>query len=172
MDILWQHPPRLGEGQSRFIKLREGLELCISNYQLHDTVITKVKEREHHLEYGFVFSGVAETRHMCKESSMTFSAGKYFFTGSGVAPKEIEEFSARQPHLCLGVHMTPELFRSFAGDPSGELPISLNHLIRKPSQEYYTRVGTTTLTMQITLQQILGCPHQGLLKRMYLESKT
>ncbi|MEH1835231.1 MAG: AraC family transcriptional regulator [Nostoc sp.] len=172
MDILWQHPPRLGEGQSRFIKLREGLELCISNYQLHDTVITKVKEREHHLEYGFVFSGVAETRHMCKESSMTFSAGKYFFTGSGVAPKEIEEFSARQPHLCLGVHMTPELFRSFAGDPSGELPISLNHLIRKPSQEYYTRVGTTTLTMQITLQKILGCPHQGLLKRMYLESKT
>ncbi|MEH2252866.1 hypothetical protein [Nostoc sp.] len=76
LDILWQYPPRLGKGQSRFIELREGLGLCISKYQLSDTVITKVKEREHYLEYGFVLLGVGETRHMCKESSMTFSAEK------------------------------------------------------------------------------------------------
>ncbi|MEH2072180.1 MAG: hypothetical protein V7K47_29200 [Nostoc sp.] len=86
MDILWQYPPRLDEGQSRFIELPEGLGLGICNYQFDDTVITKVMECNHHLKFGFVLSGVLETLHMCKESSITFSAGKYFFTGSGVAP--------------------------------------------------------------------------------------
>ncbi|MEH1843086.1 MAG: PepSY-associated TM helix domain-containing protein [Nostoc sp.] len=36
-----------------------------------------------------ILSGVAETRHMYQKSSMTFNGGKYFFTGSGLAPSSL-----------------------------------------------------------------------------------
>ncbi|MBE7385474.1 MAG: hypothetical protein F6J95_029255 [Leptolyngbya sp. SIO1E4] len=50
-------PEQLGEGYYRFINLRDGVELLIGNYQLHDDVVMMMPERSHSLEYGFHFSG-------------------------------------------------------------------------------------------------------------------
>lgn len=176
-DIVWQYPPRLGEGQTRFVELREGLILAIGQGRLHDHLIVNVAEREHWLEYGFHLLGSFELRsgyakRFTTANAGAYSAGQYSFYGSGLAPQEISECLAQQSLLGVVVHMSPALFRSFTGDPSGELPTHLTHLIRPTSYEYYARAGTTTPTMQIVLQQILHCPYWGMTKRIYLESKA
>jgi AraC-like DNA-binding protein len=56
----------------------------------------------------------------------------------------------------------------FIGNASGQLPISLQHLVRSIEQECYTRVGTITPAMEMVLWQILQCPYQGLTKRTSL----
>jgi AraC family transcriptional regulator, transcriptional activator of the genes for pyochelin and ferripyochelin receptors len=159
----WQYPQQLGQGYYQEIELREGLWLAIANYQLHDCMILKSPERGHILEYSFYLCG-----HLSWESGMAVGAGEYFLCGSGMAPQETLYESAKQPLLEVNVHITPELFCSYVG----ELPKPLQPLLRKSDREYYIRSGTTTTSMQIALQQILQCPYNGLVKRMYLESKV
>ena len=177
LDVLWQYPSRLGSGTCRIIQLREGLEITISNIQLHDDLIAKVTEREHGLQFDFTLSGELDLRSHYQERFVTagaghYSAGQYFFCGSGMAPQEVSECSSAQPGQVVNIEIDPELFCSFTGDPFGELQLNLKHLIRQTTQEYYARAGIITPVMQIPLRQILHCPYQGLNKRLYLESKA
>lgn len=156
-DVTYKYPVKLGNGYSRWINLRKGLDLDIANYQLHDEIITKSFDREHQIEYTFDLSGV--------------KAGSYGFFGSGLAPGENLEHSVVQPVTCVSVHVEPELFCQWFGN-MGELPPNLQPLIRKSDQKYYERYGKTTSAMQMALQQLLSCPYQGNTKRVYLESKV
>ena len=156
-DITHQYPTKLGKGSTRFIQLREGLELIIGNYQLHDSITLKLSECEHPIEYDFQLSGV--------------KAGNYGFCGSGLAPSMEWKQSLLQPITSVNVHVEPELFCQWFGD-MGELPPNLKPLIRRSDQKYYEREGKTTSAMQIALQQILSCPYQKSIKRAYLESKV
>jgi AraC-like DNA-binding protein len=93
-------------------------------------------------------------------------------TAAGLAPGDREKECANQPIKWVSVHIEPEVFRSFSGNPAGEVPAALQHLIGAPDREYYVRSGQATPAMQVALQQILHCPYQGFTQRMFLESKV
>jgi AraC-like DNA-binding protein len=156
-DVTYQYPVKLGNGYSRCIDLRTGLDLDIANYQLHDEIITRSSDREHLIEYTFEISGL--------------KAGTYGFFGSGLAPGGSLEHSPMLPTAWVSVHVKPELFCQWFGD-KGELPANLQPLIRRSDQQYYERHGKTTSAMQMVLQQLLDCQYQGNTKRVYLESKV
>ena len=161
-DITWQYPEQLGKGTYREIQLRQGVELSIDDYRLHDDVIMKSPERSHLLEYEFA---------MGKSTTTPIPSGQYSLYGSGIAPIEKWEQSAAEPIVGINVHIEPEVFQTFLGDR--ELAsMGLEHLIRKSDRYYYNRCGTTTVAMQTVLHQILHCQFQGITKRIYLESKV
>lgn len=164
-DAIWKHPEQLGPGYWRSISLREGMELAIADYQLHKPLVVKAPEREHPLEYGFYLSGTH------RYNNESIGAGQYAFCGSGMAPTEVCEWSAGQQVIFVNVHLEPEVFCSFIGEPSGH-PSQLQQLVRRPDQEYYVCCGNTTAAMQVALQQILHCPYQGLTRRIYLQGKV
>jgi AraC-like DNA-binding protein len=160
-DVTWQYPAQLGHGFVREIDLREGLVLAIANYQSHRDIITYSTDREHPLEYRF--DSPTSARHL---SQTNF----YYLYGSGIAPGERGKQDANQRDQWVSVHMEPDIFRSFAGQPDGEIPAVFQHLLR--DQEYYIRLGQATPRMYAALQQILQCPYHGFTKRMFLESKA
>ncbi|MEM7593898.1 MAG: AraC family transcriptional regulator [Cyanobacteria bacterium P01_A01_bin.83] len=160
-DVTWQCPKQLGKGIYRKIQIRQGIELSIDRYHLHDDVIMQSPERSHPLEYVFEISG--------KSNYMT--SGQYALYGSGIAPIETWESSAAEPIVEVNVHIKPEAFQAFLGDR--ELAsMRLEHLMRQSDRYYYDRCGTTTVAMQTVLHQILHCPFQGITKKIYLESKV
>jgi AraC-like DNA-binding protein len=156
-DVIYQYPEKLGNGYSRCIDLRKGLDLNIVNFQLHDDLTLKSSDSEHPIEYTFHISGM--------------EAERYGFYGSGLSPGETSQLSPYQPIAWVSVHVEPQLFCQWFGD-MGELPTNLQPLIRRTDQKYYERYAKTTPAMQIALQQLLGCPYQGTTKRVYLESKV
>ncbi|MGF1539149.1 MAG: AraC family transcriptional regulator, partial [Pleurocapsa sp.] len=120
-DVTYQYPEQLGQGTYREIKLRQGVELAIDRYQLHDDVIVESPERSHQLEYIFAMSG--------KSTPNSIGAGQYELYGSGVAPIENCENSAAELTLQVNVHIEPEVFQTFMGDR--ELAsMGLGHLIQ------------------------------------------
>lgn len=163
-DKICQFPKQLGQGYSRVIRLREGLELAIDDYQLRDRLITKAPDREHSLEYTFYISGGHQ------EKQTAASAGQYAVCGSGMAPGETYEFSSQRIHF-VNVHIEPELFSQWTSNLESIAPAQ-RQLIRSPDRTYDTHLGTTTAIMQTALHQILHCPYQGLTKQVYLESKV
>ena len=160
------YPVQLGQGSYRFIRLREGVLLRISHFQLHtDDVETVSPERSHPLEYGFYLSGKVYEQEM-------LTAGQYFLTGSGVAPAVAVKDSADELLLSVNVHIEPSVLKTFFGEMFDFTSSGLAHLVRPNNQFYYWRCGATTVTMQTVLHQILNCPFDGITKKVYLESKV
>ncbi|MEH1836736.1 MAG: hypothetical protein V7L29_33005 [Nostoc sp.] len=109
LDIIYNYPQQLGQGYSRFIWLRQGIELNIGNYHNFDGIITHLPEREHPLEYNF---------QLCGSYTIPFfsvNTKKYGFYGSGIAPQEYCKSSPGK-QIEINVHIEPEVFRSFIGD--------------------------------------------------------
>ncbi|MEA5569265.1 AraC family transcriptional regulator [Anabaena sp. UHCC 0399] len=165
-ETICPYPQALGQGNLRYIHLREGLELTIADYQLHDDLILKSPERQHSLEFTFYLSGGH------KNQSSSALAGQYAICGSGVAPKESYEWLASQRTLAINLHIEPEFFCSCLDLHTEQRTVQLTHLLGTPEQKFYVRSGNTTSVMTMALQQILQCPYQGVTKRIYLESKA
>jgi AraC-like DNA-binding protein len=165
-DTIWYFPKELGQGWCGEIELRDGLYLTICEHQLHDDLMIKLPERQHPLEYSFYLAGSHQDKHF------DVSSGQNRLWGSGLAPKERFKSFKSEKIIEISVHIEPELFCFFMGKGKKQLPQELTHLVRNPHQEYYSRLGNTTPAMQVALQQMLNCPYQGMMKRMYLESKV
>lgn len=136
--------------------------MAIADYESYDDIIVESCDREHPIEYTFHLSG-------CGQSSS--ESVSYMLYGSGIAPGEYHKQVAHQPIKRINVHIQPDVFQAFVGNPSEPIPGALQHLIGEPNQIFYTREGQATLAMQINLQQILQCPYEGFTKRLFLESK-
>jgi AraC-like DNA-binding protein len=165
-DLVWTYPEQLGQGYWREIRLRDGLELAIAHYQLHNPITIQSPERKHPLEYTFYLSGGYQSQQNCT------CAGQYSLYGSGLAPVEETTEWTDTKQIAVNVHLDPAVFLTWLGQTPDSVAPELQHLIKPFTQTYYERSGATTGTMQMVLQQILQCPFQGVTKRMYLESKA
>lgn len=165
-DVTWSYPFQLGQGYWREIQLRDGLELTIADYQLHEDLTLSLSDCEHPIECDFnILANAVST-----QSSL--DRWEASLCGSGLAPAERYHSHSQQRCLKVNVHMESEQFRSLVGNSSGEIPESLHHLLQSPDQKYYVRSGLATAKMYGVLQQILQCPYSSVMKRMYLESKV
>jgi hypothetical protein len=160
-DVIYQYPSQLGRGYSRFLQLRSGLELNIEHYQLRDNVIVKSTDRPHPFELSFHISGK-----FCDEDGAIASDTTRFYS-CGLATADTWEAFADRPIALVGIHIEPELVKTFFGGCD-----RLKKLFRSYNQTYYVRTGSITASIQVAIQQILGCPHSGAIAKMYLESKV
>ena len=169
-DVTWQYPEQFGQGTYRKIQLRQGIELAIDRYHLHDDVIVQSPERSHVIEYNFAIAGKSTLSGKFSHNNFLV-AGQYGLYGSGIAPNERWERSATEQITGVAVHIKPEVFQTFLGDR--ELAsVGLEHLMQKSDRYYYNCIGTTTVAMQTVLHQILHYPFGGITKKIYLESKV
>ncbi|MEH1848742.1 MAG: AraC family transcriptional regulator [Nostoc sp.] len=155
-----------GEGYLRQIQLRNCVFLDIYNCQDNKLGLVQSPYREHPIEFQF-FIPVAS-----RSENIHFRSGGYFLSGSGMAPESASFMSESFSIITVAIYINYQTFRSFAADPSGELPKNLQHLIRPFDHPTYERYGTITPTMLLVLQQILQCPYQDMTKRLYLEGKV
>lgn len=163
-DVTYAYPAQLGQGYVREIKLREGLELAIARYQPNQNLIIEVSDREHPLEYEF--SLVREL------SRASFESEYYFFSGSGLAERDVCHHKPDLQMLDVSFHLEPELFCVWMGDRLEQAATPVKALVKALDQARYTYASSPTVAMQAALQQILNCPYRGLTQQIYLESKV
>jgi AraC family transcriptional activator of pyochelin receptor len=86
--------------------------------------------------------------------------------------QETEQFFANQRMHLIRLEVDPNLFITFDSENS-TLPLPLQRLLEgNEGDRFHQSIGRITPTMQTALQQILNCPYQGAMKRLYLESKV
>jgi len=173
LDPIFLYPEQLGQGHHRFIELREGLDLYIAHYQLHDDVLIQLPERPHPLEYTFKIA--ADVGQWSQTEAIRVLPpsrnGTYCLCGNGLAPVEICHDGAIAPTIEVSVHVEPDVFQSFIGTSFDLAAAKLAYLVRPVDQQYYQRSDTMTPAMQMVVHQLLHCPFQGITQKMYLESK-
>ena len=174
-DVTYQFDARFSQGWRRNIQLREGLSLLVDRHQPIEHLLINYSEAEtSNITFLFTLSGKGKGVFSSRltETVYLYLPTKYFLRSNGSSPRSVGDFSDIDPISILQIYFHPSVLRSFATSPDGELPKHLQHLIQPPSKEVYWRSGDTTPMMVTVLQQILQCPYQGIVKRIYLESKV
>ncbi|MEM9276600.1 MAG: AraC family transcriptional regulator [Cyanobacteria bacterium P01_F01_bin.143] len=178
LDITRKYDIQFDQGWRREIELREGVLLQIARSQTIDHIVVEYPDLKDGSECDdikccFMLSGSGQDVTVSKKSKILYPyvAGKYFLRSSGFEPQFIGNYDIK-PWLSVIIEIHPKILQSFAASPEGELPKNLKHLSRTSNQEIYVRSRDIQPMMATVLQQILYCSYQGLVKRMYLETKV
>ncbi|MGG6293901.1 helix-turn-helix transcriptional regulator [Leptolyngbya sp. AN02str] len=152
-------PAQLGQGWQLLVPLQPGVELMIEDSCLSEDVMIRHCDRTHPVEFTFA---------QVTQNGRTHS--QYALYGSGLARGELWHLSSGQRTVQITVHLEPELLQRWLEEDAAVPQVA--ELLRSPETPYYERSGTPTAAMQMTVQQMLNCPFQGLTQRLYLNSKV
>ena len=154
-------------------ELRSGLSLSIHEVELAEDLVY-VRDRLDNLRFGlsFFLSGkVRIERHGLTERTDE-SVGRYY-SECNCDLRETEWWKAGEKFSRIYLKIEPQQFlQSFSEADLEQIPIYLRQAVIGDRLQFYYQQEKITRQMQRVLRQILQCPHQGLMKRMYLESKA
>lgn len=95
----------------------------------------------------------------------------YLFFVPGTA--EIDEHIPGDRRVRIKILVDPSIIRTYSAGQIDLLPRELQPFIEGKNLPLFHRtVGAIAPAMQLALQQILNCPYQGLMKKIYLDSKA
>lgn len=165
-ETICEYPPQLAQGYRQSIQLRPGLELLIDNHVNRSHLIRIMPECQWSMESHFHLSG----NHDCDCGALV-APGHHALTGSYAAPKETAEDFAGEQVVSVCIRLNLCLLETLIAGQLNHLPSALEPFVEERNELIHLP-GTTSPSMQITLQQILQCPYQGVFRRMYLEGKV
>lgn len=167
-DRIAECPPRLGKGYKRDIELRNGIELTFHHYQLKDDlVVAYVPPGETDcLEWVFILSSGFQL-----PNGVQIKQGQHLLAGP-ISPGGEFQGLAHTPTVEVDIHLEPERFQTLISDREDILPTELQRMLAGDEATPFSPIRPITPAMQLALQQMLDCPYQGMIKQMYLESKS
>lgn len=168
-------PKSLGEGNERLIYLRGGLSIRMFEGTLWQSVrINQQHSSDFPLISKFYLSGSSRIQ---TKGAKTIAADYTEISGCHYLyhlpdVTEIEDWPANELYRIVIISAQLDYFRSFFGSE-----ISLSSPLRRvldgdKTQRFHQTLGQITPQMGQALQQILQAPYQGIMRRMYLESKV
>lgn len=168
----WKHP--FGQHYNRYTQLHSGLLIRIHQVESRcDWGLKALHNECFPIKLGFQISNDYRTLNRgMKQDYYQESVGEnYLFFNPGT--EEIEEYPAQKRLLRVRIRLEPHFLRTLSMGQADSLPRELQPLIEGDMAPLFHRVvGKITPEMQLALNQILNCPYQGLMKRVYLESKA
>ncbi|MEH2262176.1 helix-turn-helix transcriptional regulator [Nostoc sp.] len=175
-DRIVKYSDRYVTGSYREVKLRHGVRLVLyDGTWLRDLSIENLFESHQWIVARFHLAGssrivISGNQNKSFKADYVHQAGKnYLFYLSDI--KQIDEVAVGT-ELTILILFNFDFFRSFATG-SEVLPEPLQALLESDTLPLFHRqVGQITHQMHLALKQILHSPHQGMMKRMYLESKV
>jgi AraC family transcriptional regulator, transcriptional activator of the genes for pyochelin and ferripyochelin receptors len=167
-DRIAECPSVLGKGYKRDIELRNGIDLTFHHYQLKDDlVVACIPPGEVGcLEWVFMLSSGFQF-----PNGVQVNQGQHLLAGS-ISPGGQFQGLSQTPTVEVDIHLEPERFQTLIGDQLDRLPAEVQQMLAGDEALPFSPVRMITPAMQLALQQMLDCPYQGLIKRMYLESKS
>lgn len=167
-DQIVECPAQFGQGYKRDISLRNGIDLTFHRYQFRDDL---------------VFSGIRPEEVGCLEWIFNLSSTFRYVNGTCITngqhcvaglflPGGVSEELARDARVEVDIHLTPEQFRTLIDHHLDILPTELLQMLEGDETIPFSSIRSITPAMQRALQQMLDCPYQGVIKQLYLESKS
>lgn len=166
----WQHA--LKKGSIQIIELRPGLDLQIGNYE---TPITWGDEGQHSESFPLTLAFIAaggckEQIYGIKEDNCEQAGENYLFFLPGTREIEVHPTGLLQN---IRIRVESHLLRTLTAGQENSLPDMLKLLLEGDSVPlFHQDVGKMTSAMNLAVRQIMHCPYQGMMRRVYLEAKT
>ncbi|MEO0969356.1 MAG: hypothetical protein AAFX80_13765, partial [Cyanobacteria bacterium J06639_18] len=169
-----KYPSLIGDGWIRRVQLRPGLELMIiQDFKVADSVVLETEYNESKDNFGISFyltgSSVAKLSNVEEEFNFLSGQGSLgFFLEHQAAMK----YPIGQRITVVSLMFQPREFNTFIDTQLMCLPSQLKQIANgKYDSSFYMHNFQMNSVMKMATQQIINCPYQGLIRKLYLESK-
>ncbi|NJM90331.1 MAG: helix-turn-helix transcriptional regulator [Hydrococcus sp. RU_2_2] len=174
LETIYQgYLPDIGNEYDSYIKLRNGLNICIYECKFTDDLVWH-KDINDNYQFGlsFFLSGKVKIHRHGLTDETEELVGRYYSECNGEI-KETEWWQAGEKISRIYIGFKPqEFFQSFGEELLQQIPVEMRQGMANNRPQPYYYLGKTTRKMQQALHEILQCPYQGLMKQMYLESRA
>jgi AraC-like DNA-binding protein len=166
-------PATLGVGTMRGVQLRQGCELMIFDSVLAAPLHLEGEYIGHQpLGLSFCLSGsVGHTaRGALGELGLGPNQRGLFFMPDFREGASV--YAAHQRTVLVGLGIEPSLSHLLCEEQLAQTLSTLRHVGVQAHEQFFFQAGSITPSMRTVLTQVLQCPYQGEIKRLYLESKA
>lgn len=171
---VFEYPDEICKTWRQEIDINPGVKLVFTNFQPHENLSIGFEVEHPRVSFGFIISG---------DSTFTVSQGQsqkeLIHSKSGLSilcflqkSHGLVKFSSMKPESCVGIQMKPLLLDTFREDRSDWFPHDFRSIVDGSKKKHYLKHDKMTPSMHIAARQIINCPYQGFIRRMYLESKV
>lgn len=172
-------PHKFANGSLSVSQMRPGIQVQINNI----TPLENFGVGTHFLEsdpfeFNFYLGGYSRgiiernTSGTTQNIESEFQAGQNLMFFGGANSSGFWEVLGESHVQVVEIYVDPKLIYSFIEDTSQALPSDLHRIIQGKKEDTFWQVDIITPAMQMALHQLVGCPYQGIMKKMYLESKA
>ncbi|MGG6269517.1 helix-turn-helix transcriptional regulator [Leptolyngbya sp. AN03gr2] len=162
----------IGNVKEWFLPLQEGLRLRLYDYELtNDLRLNEQYGENAWSTLSFFIAGDVRTTLKGVTDPINELAGRTYLSCCSEV-HETEDWVAGQRLIRLYIDFNPSIFlKNFPLNQMSALVPEIQQAAEGKIQPYYYQ-GSMTPMSQAVVHQILNCPHHGIIKRLYLESKT
>jgi AraC-like DNA-binding protein len=86
--------------------------------------------------------------------------------------RAVAEYPARTPVCTVDIYIEPLLLNTFIERQHDQIPTGMRDILNGANEKHYYHASITTPPANMAIHQMLNCPYQCPLKRLYLESKA
>ncbi len=163
-------PSDLGCGVIRKIRLECGIELVLLNYKPSGSLVSSVQDATPVFGFNFSLSG---------KTAMTLGINSGLFLTQGQSntfyyPEKTgtcQDLSS-DPIIRVSIQIQPRVFNDIMKHDMEKIPPGLRFPAQQGYGRHFNAVDIITPSMQSALNQIIHCPHQGTVRRLFLEGKV
>lgn len=164
-------PRDLGEGRFSSLDCRAGMDICLSQCRFFRDYQARIAWSSPMVTFVFCLAGQTRTRTPCRTDPIGIKAGEayvHYFKD----PTLIRTTRGKKEMNALAVRMCPDFMKDLINtSPDGN---SRSGDRMNKALERHELLSTLSMTpeMHQMLNQMFNCPHQGLVRRIFLESKA
>lgn len=158
------------KGSTWVLEFRPGFQLIVEEVNPFEDLMINLEEESMQFGIAICVSGKMRGTFKWQKDTLAMGQGQNSICFTPRSMKTME-YQGGQTNSCVAVRIEPRLLNAYLEGGSGHIS-DLRHIVDGTSASYYSRIGPATASMRMTVHQILNCPYQGAIKRMYLESKA
>ena len=173
-ERFWRWPDGIGDGFMSLIKLRPGLMLGIGDYRIIENIAVSFEFKHSPVVLGFSISGNISFTVNYEDGQKdvwVFKPGDSFMSYSPEC-RCIAKYSTATPIRVVSIYMDKSLLNKIMTDQHDQIPTGMRDIVNGANEKHYYHASTTTPPVNMAIHQMLNCPYQCPLKRLYLESKA
>ncbi len=170
----WEIPAEIGNGFMYMTKFKSGLMLGIGDYQLFEDLSIGF---EFDISSLFIIGFQLPANRWGTPGNRQGKEDFFFNSGQSLiayAPgwQGIAEYTAGIPIRTVGIYIDPLLLNTLIDGQRNHLPTIMNEIMKGDNDKNCHYRLTTTPMVNSAIHEIINCPYQGTLRRLYFESKA
>ena len=167
-------PEEIGNGFMSMIKLRPGLMLGMGDFLLIEDIAISYEQKYSPIVLGFSVSGSTRYTVNSEEGQKGFCSHKPGHIVMGYLPEwqGIAKPPVKTQVCYVSIWIDPLLLNTFMEGQHNHIPIGMRDIVNGAEEQYYYQTSIMTPSVNMAIHQIINCPYQSSLKRLYLESKA
>ncbi len=170
-ETCWQIPSDLGMGTIKRFCFKSGIQLYIHDYKTLDIFNTQNNDNNPVFGFRFCISGNTKLGLRCFKKNLRVKSNENGFFYFPSTKGFYEDQSGTHIYKVL-ILINPSSFLSLMED---ELHASMQSMIPQHDKENgkapFNVTGMITPAMHMALQQIIHCPYEDVVRRIFIEAK-